>query len=115
MFVETKEASAGTKIKKLHKLHCKELLKHNKKSKLPALKLFAKQVIESDMGGEGVAAEWLKNKSGGCDKTRTKAYPPPGGGFCGKPKKKGYSKPKAKRFMPRRSHKKSNWYSKGSE
>ena len=111
MFTETKKASAGTRIKKLHKLHCKELLKHNKKSKLPALKLFAKQVIESDMGGEVTAAEWLKNKSGANDKPKTRKVPPAGGGFCGKPKHKGNSKPKAKRYMPRRSHKKSNWYS----
>ena len=111
MFKEEKEVSTSVKLKRLHKSHCADLLSHNKKAKLPGLKEFARQAITSEMGGEELATTWLKNKAGACDKPRTRLTPPPGGGFCGKPKKKGCAKPKPKRFAPRRTRKQSNWYS----
>ena len=111
MFKKEKEVSTSVKLKRLHKSHCAELLNHNKKAKLPGLKLFAKQAIASEMGGVELATTWFKNKAGACDKPRTKPTPPAGGGFCGKPKKKGCAKPKPKRYLPRRSRKQSNWYS----
>jgi hypothetical protein len=73
----------------------------------PSLKEFAKLVSNtSDLGP--LAQEWLKRKANPPNLPRTRKTPPPGGGTC--QKKKGNGKPKTKRFAPRRSRKRSNWY-----
>ena len=111
MFEKEKEVRPGIWLKRLHKSHCKDLVSKNKKAKLPSLKEFARDIAAFNEGWCQKTEKWLKNKAGACDKPRTRLTPPPGGGFCGKPKKKGCAKPKPKRFAPRRTRKQSNWYS----
>jgi hypothetical protein len=71
----------------------------------PPLKMFAKLVSgTSDLGP--LAQEWLERKANPPRLARTRKTPPSGGGKCLKPKRN----PKAKKYAPRRSRKRSNWY-----
>ena len=101
----------GKTIKIMHKSHCADLLKKNNKSKVPTLKGYARDVRENGTETEqNLANDWFKNKAGACDKPKTRKVPPPGGGFCKSRKKGRGSKPKLKKYAPRRSRKKSNYY-----